>query len=78
MLLIALFGLVVLLGGGFGVLIASHFLSVVLGVAIPARVIDRAMHAAFVAVFGLAVTSVGVLVHASGATNDSQARRPTV
>ena len=43
---------------------------------VPDRIILKAMRAALLAVLGLTVTMVGVLVHASGVTEDP--RRPSV
>ena len=78
LLLIAALGLVIILGGCFGIVFGVIVLETALGVDIPDRIIAKAMKGALLSVVGLTVTIVGVLVHASGSTEDYKERRPTV
>ena len=68
-------GAVVAIGGAFGV-VAGAVIVESTGQNVPDRIILKAMRAALLAVLGLTVTIVGVLVHASGVTEDP--RRPSV
>ena len=75
LLLIAALAAVVAIGGAFGV-VAGAVIVESTGQNVPDRIILKAMRAALLAVLGLTVTIVGVLVHASGVTEDP--RRPSV
>ena len=77
--LIASLGLVIVLGGCFGVVMGAAAMEASsFPIDIPNEVVERCMRYAMLSVVGLAVTILGVLIHASGATEDSHVRRPTV
>ncbi|QDZ20363.1 hypothetical protein A3770_04p28810 [Chloropicon primus] len=78
LLLIAALGLVIALGGCFGIVFGVVVLETALGVDIPDRILAKAMRGALLSVIGLTVTIVGVLIHASGSTEDPRERRPQV
>ncbi len=76
LLIIAFFAGVAVLGASFGILAASLVLGEEMHV--PQRILDRAIRAAMLSVFGMVLALAAVMVHASGAAEDSQVRRPIV
>ena len=68
LVIITIFGMAVLLGGCTGVLLGGLYYEYLLGVSLDSDILGRAMKVAFYAVVGLTVTVVGVLFHASGAS----------